>query len=260
MNLRELHLKRLHFLSRRPAPVRYCLFDAYGTLVELDDFYGRLQSGFARRGCHIPKEDIMHAAHCEMRHYIGNSIGARDEHSWGALRIECARVLSESLAVRGHAVSLAVDDVLHVLSNAIVFRVFPEVTEVLNALRQRFVGMAVMSNWDYQIPSVLHGMDLSKYFDFILSSSMIGAEKPSPNFFQAGLDWARRLHPDLDPAQCVYVGDHYEKDVVGSRLAGFKPLWLVRDQRDLTSGESPTKRDVPLLASLRDLLHYVEQQ
>ncbi len=76
----------------------FLIFDAYGTLVELDDFYGHLQRNFARCGWEFSRDDIVRAAHREMAFYIERSMLARDRESWLDLRKQCAQVTCRSVA------------------------------------------------------------------------------------------------------------------------------------------------------------------
>jgi HAD superfamily hydrolase (TIGR01549 family) len=239
----------------------FLIFDAYGTLAELDDFYGRLQRGFAMRGVNLPLDIVTRAAHREMRHYIKHAVCARDEASWLQLRNECAQIIGDAVREQGHEVPLEPQQVLDVLSEAIVFQTFAETRSVLQELQTRGVPMGVLSNWDYQLPQIFDDLGLSEYFHFVLSSATFGEEKPSPRFFAHGLQEARRTVPQLTARDCFYIGDHYEKDVVPSRAAGMTPLWLVRDSRDLASGETHSASEhVVHLSTLHDILRVLDEQ
>lgn len=232
----------------------FLIFDAYGTLVELDDFYHRLQRSFAARGVDLPLEVVRCAAHREMRHYMGHTIQVRDHASWLALRRDCAGVLADAIREQGHALTLAPDDILHVLTDALVFYVFPEALEALQVLREAGIPMAVLSNWDYELGLVLRSLQLDGFFEFILTSAEIGTEKPDPRFFECGLERARAVHPGLAARDCYYIGDHYEKDVLPARAAGLTPIWLIRDRRDLASGDTHDAADeVVRIGSLKEL-------
>jgi putative hydrolase of the HAD superfamily len=238
---------------------QFLIFDAYGTLVELDGFYERLQAGFAEQGLTLPIEVVTAAAHREMKHYIRYSVEARDYESWMAIRRRCAQILADAVREQGYDVPLSPRSVLKVLGDSIVFRSFPETIEILEALKARGVPMGVVSNWDYQLGTILSEMGLARFFQFILASSQVGSEKPSPELFQAGWEYARRTGPDRALRDCYYIGDHFEKDVVASRCVGMTPVWLVRDQRDLASGDTheSDEPDVIRIASLRELLSLV---
>jgi HAD superfamily hydrolase (TIGR01549 family) len=195
-----------------------------------------------------------------MRHYIKHAVCARDDASWHQLRDECAQIIADAVREQGHEVPLEPQRVLDVLSEAIVFEPFAETRAVLQELQSRGVPMGVLSNWDYQLPQIFDDLGLGQFFHFILSSATFGEEKPSPRFFAHGLEEARRFVPQLAARDCYYIGDHYEKDVMPARAAGMTPLWLVRDSRDLASGETHrTDEEVIHLSTLHDILRVLNE-
>ena len=235
----------------------FVLFDAYGTLVELDDFYGRLQRGFAQRGANLSDETVREAGRAEIRHYIHNVLRARDFDSRQIVVRECAQVLGDAAREHGGAHDLKSEELVEILDDAVRFRLFPDTREALEALHAQGVPMGVLSNWDYQLPQRFEEIDLSRYFHFVQSSSQIGYEKPAPQIFQRGLELAREVMPHLTPENCFYVGDHYEKDVIGAQTAGMKPLWVVRDERDLPSSAAPRDESVVIVRSLREIVSLI---
>ena len=249
----------------------YILFDAYGTLVELDDFYGRLQRGFLQHNIEYSMSAIKTAAHREMRHYIDNAKTARDFDSHETLRLECAQILADALNENGanqnganenganeNAAKLSYEIAYRVLNTSIVFAPYVEAHEVLSQLKSRGVRMSVASNWDYSLPQVLRDLDLTRYFEFVQTSAQISAEKPDAQFFQNALREIQKLHPEITPHEVVYVGDHYEKDVLAPQSLGIGARWIVRDARDIASGETHFADGVKPLRSLRDLLAIVD--
>lgn len=233
----------------------YLLLDSYGTLVEMDDFYGRLQRGFARLGIAASLDAVRAAAHREMRFYMSRARFAVDWPSYESIRLQCAVELLSSLREQNVEVSVSPEEVAQVLGEAIVFRPLPGVRETLAALKERGVRLGVVSNWDYRLAHALEETRLLHFFDFVLSSAQARAEKPAREIFERGVEMARRFVPNLRAKDCFYVGDHYEKDVLGARNAGLKPLWLVARERDIASGDThEADDDVPRLRSLKDLL------
>ena len=59
------------------------------------------------------------------------------------------------------------------------------------------------------------------YFKFIFSSRDIGYKKPDPRFF---LFIAGKL--GALPEDCIMIGDNYEKDIAGAKLAGMITIFF----------------------------------
>lgn len=117
---------------------------------------------------------------------------------------------------------------------------YPEAPRALEALSERGYRLAVISNADGRVRSLLERAGLSAFFELIVDSSEAGVEKPDPRIFVLATE---RL--GLEPAACAYVGDIYEIDVVGARRAGLEALLI---------GPGAAPADVPRVASLTELL------
>lgn len=203
----------------------------------------------------IPLAAIRRAAHREMRHYIAHSLRAHQQENWESLRHECAQILADALREENAAWDFSHATAYRVLDGAIVFRVFPETRAVLQALKARGIPLGVLSNWDFRLTEVLSSLGLDEFFDFVLSSAQAGYEKPDARFFEFGLQKIREMHPQIAPRDCFYIGDHFEKDVVPSRAAGMRALWITREERDFTSGKNPENSgEIQKIHSLHDLL------
>ena len=232
---------------------RFLIFDAYGTLVELDDFYIRLQRGFAAKGVLLPLGTVTKAARKEMRYYISQTVFAREEADWIALKTQCADVLANAIREEEKSFDLPAKGVLPLLEDALVFRVFPEVISVLETFKARGIKMGVLSNWDFSLHRIFQSLRLSDYFSFILPSSEVGVQKPDRAFFDHALQLAQREYSDLQRCECCYIGDHYDGDVIGAREAGMMPVWLVRNERDVASGALHSDEGVLRIRDLREL-------
>ncbi|RYG63694.1 hypothetical protein EON80_20745, partial [bacterium] len=103
----------------------YVIFDSYGTLLEMDDFYGRLQANFAKLGAHFPADVIKRAAHQEMRHYMKGARLARCIDSWNQLRSDCAVTLENAIREQGYTIDLSPESVMEVLSDSVVYKAYP---------------------------------------------------------------------------------------------------------------------------------------
>lgn len=121
------------------------------------------------------------------------------------------------------------DEVYAAFARPELWRVFPEVPQVLETLHQHGFRCAVLSNWDRRLPALLDALELTPRFERILISSEIGAEKPHPAIFRA----AESLM-GITGHQAILWGDEEEADLIGARAAGWQAALVQRPQRDLT--------------------------
>jgi putative hydrolase of the HAD superfamily len=68
---------------------------------------------------------------------------------------------------------------------------------------------------------------LLEHIDLLVTSERVGVPKPAPTIFLTACEQI-----GLTASACVFVGDHIELDVVGSRQAGLRGIWLDRDRSD----------------------------
>ena len=211
-------------------------FDALGTLVRLDDPTGRLQASLRTRlGLVVPIDRCAAALRAEMRHYRAECRRASDDAAAAALRLECADVLADGLALGRSGPEL-----LPCLTDAIVFSVYPDVLEPLARLEAAGLRLAVVSNWDVTLHGVLDRLGLGARFHPTVTSAEVGWSKPRPEIFSAALGALETL-----PHRVLHVGDDARADVDGARSAGLHAVHLVRDR-------SPAQRR-PRIATLHEL-------
>lgn len=130
------------------------------------------------------------------------------------------------------------------------WHVFPDAKPALAALRSRGLVVGAVSNWVWQLPELLHALDLVSHFDFIAASSRVGFEKPHPEIFRWALEQAR-----VDPGEAIHVGDHLDADVAGARGVGIYPVLIDRRDR-FTAADVPD--GTPLIRSLAELIPIVD--
>ncbi len=107
-----------------------------------------------------------------------------------------------------------------------VMRLYPEVEDVLRALRARGRRLGIISNWSWNLQDRVQEVGLSDYFDVVMASACTGCEKPHPAIFQQALE---ALH--ARPERALHIGDSYQSDVLGARGVGMDALWLDRQQK-----------------------------
>ncbi len=196
--------------------------DAMGTLVTIDPPGPRLQHSLERRlGRRVDLSRCEGAMRVEMRHYRAHCTAARDAASLAALRLECASLLADALAL-----DVTGPDLLASLTDAIVFRPYPDAAPALERLAAGGLHLAVIANWDVSLPEVLARFGLAAPFATIVTAAEVGVAKPDPRPFRVALD---RL--GVEPADCIHVGDDPATDVAGARSAGLAALLLDRSGR-----------------------------
>ncbi len=108
-----------------------------------------------------------------------------------------------------------------------VWKLYPEVLDVLEQLRERF-QLAVISNFDGRLRLILQNLGISKYFPNVFISSELGADKPDPEIFRRAL---KVMH--LDANEALHVGDDPERDWKAAKEAGLLVFQLDRPKNSL---------------------------
>src|SRR3954469_25605673 len=137
----------------RDAVPRAVLLDALGTLLELVPPWPALVRELAARDVAVSEPQARDAGLAEMAYYRAHLGEARDAVALAGLRRRCAQVLAGALPPQ--AAALGEDEVLGVLMGSLVFRPYPEVPDVLRALRAAGARLVVVSNWDVSLHEVL---------------------------------------------------------------------------------------------------------
>jgi putative hydrolase of the HAD superfamily len=203
-------------------PFRAVTLDAMGTLVTVEPPGPRLQHSLERRlGRSVDVARCEGAMRVEMRHYRAHCTAARDAPSLAALRLECASLLADALAL-----DISGPDLLPSLTDAIAFRAYPDAAPALERLAAAGLRLAVIANWDISLPEVLNRFGLAEPFAAIVTAAEVGASKPDPRPFQVALE---RL--GVEAGSCVHVGDDPGTDVAGAQAAGLAALLLDRSGR-----------------------------
>jgi HAD superfamily hydrolase (TIGR01549 family) len=120
---------------------------------------------------------------------------------------------------------------------------------LVKELSRRFI-IGVVSNG---LPDVqyrkLEAMKLRQLLSCIVLSEEIGIRKPNPRIFHHA---ARLLQ--LQPSECLYVGDSYDSDVVGAKTSGMLACWLKRGQPVIPDGHAKADLVISSLKQLGEIL------
>jgi putative hydrolase of the HAD superfamily len=144
------------------------------------------------------------------------------------------------------------DHVYAAFADAGNWTLYPEVAEVLAALRAEGLKLAVVSNFDRRLKPICDGLGLSAAVDALVWSAAVGVAKPNPGIFAEALE---RL--GVPAIAAVHVGDSPAHDVAGARAAGITPVLIDRGRDALlpfaAADMLPGTADPLVIGSLRAL-------
>ena len=212
------------------ARIRAIIFDVGGTLIYPIDPVGETYARFARaHGVKIPAEAttaaFRHAMESPAHRPKAVPNDGNDRDWWkGVMR----RSLPENAFADAKAFEALFEEVYLYYAKPEAWGIYPEVLEVLEALRDHAVDLAVLSNWDARLHPVLDGNGLGEYLPQRFISTELGWEKPDPAIYGHVAETLR-----LAPSSLLSVGDHPRNDVEGPRKAGWQAVQIERPKRDL---------------------------
>jgi putative hydrolase of the HAD superfamily len=213
------------------ARIRAVVFDVGGTLVYPADPVGETYARFAKpHGFKLSAE----AADIAFREAM-KTCSPRDKGTIptdGNDRVWWKKVVRLSLPEAAFPEAKAFDtffeEVYLYFAKPDAWGVYPEVQEVLEALRDRGIDLVALSNWDQRLHGVLDGHGLGEWLSQRFISAELGWEKPDPAIYRHVAD---RL--SLPPDAILSVGDDARNDVEGPRKAGWKAVQIERPKHDL---------------------------
>jgi putative hydrolase of the HAD superfamily len=131
--------------------------------------------------------------------------------------------------------------------------VFEDVPPALDALTNAGHRLAVISNWSWSAPELLHTLELARHFEALVISDRVGYLKPHRLIFEHALEIM-----GVPAERTVHVGDSVRADVHGAMAAGIPAVLIDRathahgdDHRTAPPAEVPVIDD---LFGLLDLL------
>ena len=193
-------------------------FDAYGTLLELDDPVGRLAAALADQGYPTPPEAVHQAFVAEVAVYRREQDLGRDTVGLEQLRTLCAATFSDALPARPPVAAAR-----QALESGIRYRLYDDVRPTLDALADAGVRVGVVSNWDCSLSGVLIDLGIAERLTTVSISAVVGARKPDSRIFRHALDALGAVADHV-----IHVGDDPELDVAGARAAGLAGVLIDR--------------------------------
>lgn len=128
-------------------------------------------------------------------------------------------------------------------------RLFPEVPEVLEKLKDSGYVMAIVSNVSIHrmAEESLSKLNLTKFFKALVTSASVGWRKPHPTIFSEALRTV-----DLLASRVFFVGDSLWEDVYGAKSVGIKAILINRGIK-LTMSQPPSANPEAQISSLTQL-------
>jgi len=206
---------------------------------------------FDEFGVQVSIEDLKEALRNAYRHGgwgLDSGFEPTQETSFRrTVEIDAAAIEALGLAPMPDAFYRRLGELFMVTSH---WHIYPDAHSTLVALKERGLTVGAVSNWVWNLPELLHSLDLVGPFDFIAASARIGFEKPHPRIFE----WA--LERAAVPAEAViHVGDHVGADVEGARAVGIDGILIDRTERHRAEDVPP---GVPVIRTLDELLPIVD--
>jgi HAD superfamily hydrolase (TIGR01509 family) len=127
------------------------------------------------------------------------------------------------------------------------YRAYPDTVPALIALRDAEVKRAVISNADDDVTELCQQMAFAHEMDLIVTSALVGYEKPDVRTFRAALDPL-----GIPPEAALHIGDQPRSDVAGALATGMRAVLIDRYAR-----HDQANHDVPVLRDLHALVEHV---
>ncbi|WP_417847396.1 HAD-IA family hydrolase [Thalassoglobus sp.] len=124
------------------------------------------------------------------------------------------------------------------------WRVDSEAEETIQALIELGIDVAIASNFDKRLNSVMDGHAALKGISYRVISSEIGWRKPSRQFYKL---LSEKVH--CHSHQMLMIGDDFKNDVAAARNAGLDAIQLVANNETTDSHQQ--------IRSLKEILNHV---
>ena len=119
---------------------------------------------------------------------------------------------------------------------------------LLARLKERY-RLGVVSNFYGNVATLCEEAGLSDHLEVILDSTCVGLSKPDPEIFRLALKQIK-----AGPAEVIFVGDSFERDIIPARNVGMKTIWLKGPNPRLPKNHGPIGCLISSLPELESVL------
>jgi HAD superfamily hydrolase (TIGR01549 family) len=120
--------------------------------------------------------------------------------------------------------------------------------ELLRRLKPVY-RLGVISNFYGNVATLCEEAGLADFLEVILDSVAVGVSKPDPEIFRIAL---RKL--SVAPAQAVFVGDSYERDIIPAQQLGVRTIWLKGPNPRIPENAQPADCEISSLVELESIV------
>jgi putative hydrolase of the HAD superfamily len=113
----------------------------------------------------------------------------------------------------------------------------------LEVLKEKGYSLGIVSNAgdDTDVQQLARRFEITKYFDFILTSAACSYRKPHPRIFELALSNWYCL-----PSEAVMIGDNLDADIRGAQQAGLYGVWISRRADPVSEEQAQIEPDAEI--------------
>lgn len=206
-------------------PIAYT-FDAAMTLFEVTPSVGAVYARVAQEFGVTASPEVLEAGFLQAwgeRKPTDAHTSEEEEWEWWHGTVRRSFEIAGSLEALGDSFDPYFEAVYRRFDDAAVWRIYDDVLPALERLRAAGCRLAVVSNFDSRLHTVLGNLGLRPWFDAVIISAAAGVRKPDPAIFQQAC-----AALGVPPGAACHIGDSIEEDYAGAIAAGLQARLLVR--------------------------------
>ena len=197
--------------------IRLLTVDAAGTLVRPWPSVGAVYGKTAREyGIDASDEDVeknFYSAFGKLQ-VCKKTNGGEEKEFWRQVVTETFRPFSGDKDIDS-----LFEDLWNLFARGDCWKLAEGALETLSTLRERGYELAVLSNNDSRLRTVLADLQVDQVFHHIFISSEMRCEKPNLKIFRLV-----EAATGKKPAEILHLGDSHSRDFLGARNAGWSAL------------------------------------
>ena len=125
---------------------------------------------------------------------------------------------------------------------------FDDAMETILTLKKKYLLGIITNGTSHGQHNKIRKAGIEDLMDVIVVSDDVKVSKPDPKIFEITAEKLGVL-----PEECVYVGDIYSSDVIGSYRAGMHPVWI------WVFGNRKNTSPIPQISRISELIELLEK-